>query len=215
MGLFRPYERTAKKPGDQTTDLTPKAPAAKSTSAPEQKTADATTGQEKIVIQRPRKKEGATPTRRQAEAARMERLHPSLTPKQQRKADREARYEARMQAMDRVERSGPRVLLRDFVDTRWTIAEFMLPAMILLMSISMATMGWSITVSNYIAGGLWLLLLLTFINIGIMWRGFKKVLAERYPGTPTKGMLMYMFNRALMIRRFRRPAARIKRGEGY
>ena len=209
VGLFRPYERSSKQSDGKAAERTPKAPAS---TAPE---AAESTASEQIVVSRTRKKEGATPTRKQAEAARMERLHPTLTPKQQRKADREARYDARMQAMDRAERAPHRALLRDFVDARWTIAEFMMPAMILMMSISMATMMWSPALSNYIALGLWLLLLLTFVNIGFMWRSFKKVLQERHPGTPTKGLLMYMFNRALMIRRFRRPAARIKRGDAF
>ncbi|MDF1486865.1 DUF3043 domain-containing protein [Tessaracoccus caeni] len=214
MGLFRPYERTTKQSGDKSANPTPKDKASQEPSKAQ--AAPTSAGSDKIVVSRgPRKKEGATPTRREAEAARMERLHPTLTPKQQRKADREARYDARMQAMDRAERAPHRALLRDFVDARWTIAEFMMPAMILMMSISMATMMWSPALSNYIALGLWLLLLLTFVNIGFMWRSFKKVLQERHPGTPTKGLLMYMFNRALMIRRFRRPAARIKRGDAF
>lgn len=214
VGLFRPYERTTKQPGDKSATQTPKAKPSKQSS--DTTAAPAAAAQDKIVVNRgARKKEGATPTRREAEAARMERLHPTLTPKQQRKAEREAKYDARMNAMDRAERAPHRVLLRDFVDARWTIAEFMMPAMILMMSISMATMMVSPALSNYIALGLWALLLLTFINIGFMWRSFKKVLEERHPGTPTKGLLMYMFNRALMIRRFRRPAARIKRGDAF
>ena len=60
---------------------------------------------------------------------------------------------------------------------------------------------------------LWVLLGFTLINVGIMWRGFKKLLAERYPDASTRGLLVYMFNRSLMIRRFRQPAARINRGD--
>ena len=35
----------------------------------------------------------------------------------------------------------------------------------------------------------------------------------RSPEASTRGLLMYMFNRSLMIRRFRQPTPRIKRGE--
>ena len=49
----------------------------------------------------------------------------------------------------------------------------------------------------------------------LMWRGFKKVLAERQPRVSPKGLLMYGMNRMIQIRRFRMPAPRIKRGEPY
>lgn len=142
----------------------------------------------------------------------MERLHPTLTPKQQRKADARARQEARMDAWERTENSPARQLVRDYVDTRWTVAEFMLPAMILVMAGVMITMGDPV-LSSTIAMGLWVLLLITIINVWIMWRGFKKLLAERHPNEPTRGLLVYMFNRSLMIRRFRQPGPRVKRGD--
>lgn len=142
----------------------------------------------------------------------MERLHPTLTPKQQRKADRVARESARMEAMDRVEASPERQLLRDYVDTRWTINEFLFPGMILIMAATMLTIN-NVALSSYIAFGLWILMAMAIINTWIMWRGFKRLLAERHPGAEKRGLLMYMFNRAMMIRRFRRPTPRIARGE--
>ena len=49
----------------------------------------------------------------------------------------------------------------------------------------------------------------------LMWRGFKRVLAERLPNVSPKGLLMYGMNRMIQIRRFRMPAPRIKRGDPY
>lgn len=222
MALFRPYERKQTKSTDQMSTLTPKgAKAAEKAEKAAQTKVDRTPSPaevaeptvepvpEKVKI---RRKEGATPSRRQAEAARMERLHPTLTPKQQRKADARARQEARMDAWERTENSPARQLVRDYVDTRWTVAEFMLPAMILVMAGVMITMGDPV-LSSTIAMGLWVLLLITIINVWIMWRGFKKLLAERHPNEPTRGLLVYMFNRSLMIRRFRQPGPRVKRGD--
>ena len=74
-----------------------------------------------------------------------------------------------------------------------------------------ATSAWP-AVSFYIGTGLWLMLGLSLINTAVMWNGFKKVLAEKVPDAPRRGLLMYMFNRSLMIRRFRRPAPRVVRG---
>ena len=48
-----------------------------------------------------------------------------------------------------------------------------------------------------------------------MWRGFKKVLAARLPKASPKGLLMYGMTRGTQLRRFRMPAPRVKRGEGY
>jgi len=211
VGLFRPYERSSKQSDGKAAERVPKAPAS---TAPEDSSPAAG---EQIVVSRTRKKDGATPTRKQAEAARMERLHPTLSPKQQKKAEREARYQARMDALDRVERSPARVLLRDYVDARWTISEFVLPSMILIMAGSMAVMmlGAPQAAAEAVAGVLWILVGAAFINVWIMWRGYKRLLEERLPGTPTKSLGMYMFNRAIMIRRFRQPSPRIKRGDAF
>ena len=142
----------------------------------------------------------------------MARLPPPLTPKQQRKADANSKARARNEAWERVEKSPERQLVRDYVDTRWTVAEFMLPAMILVMAAVMVTMN-NVVLSSWISMSLWVLLGLVIINVGIMWRGFKKLLAERHPDAPTRGLLVYMFNRSLMIRRFRQPSPRINRGD--
>ena len=36
-----------------------------------------------------------------------------------------------------------------------------------------------------------------------MWRRFKKLAAERIPNVPLKGLLGYMINRAINVRRLR------------
>lgn len=221
MGLFRPYERSDKSARTHTSTV-PKKPktsvekqaATPSTVADTNTTAASTaasSGVEKKVIRRG-EKSGPTPTRKEAEAARMQRLHPNLTKKQRKKADREAKYKAQAEAWERVEQGPERTLLRDFVDTRWTLAEFMMPVMILIMA-AMFVFMTNFTASTIIAFVLWGFFLATIINIWIMWRKFKKLLAERVPRARTKGLLMYMMNRAIMIRRFRRPQPRIKRGD--
>ncbi len=229
MGLFRPYERKApdaidptqeERPtpaGGRISSLTPKGEkratkretASQPVSPPSPVEATARTTQ--VVTRTPQKKQGATPTRRQAEADRMQRLHPSLSKAEQRRANRDSRYKTRVDSWDKIEGSPERTLLRDYVDVRWTITEFLLPVMLLLMASVVATSAWP-AVSFYIGTGLWLMLGLSIINTAIMWNGFKKVLAERLPNAAKRGLLMYMFNRALMIRRFRRPAPRVVRG---
>lgn len=224
MGLFRPYERktdtTEGGPRKERTRLVPKEDR-KERKAAEPSSVEATTPEtpaektsSKVTVKRrqPTRKNQPTMTRKQAEAARMERLHPNLSPKEQRKADREARSKAGMEALERIEASPERTLARDYLDARWTITEFMMPAMLVVMAGVMLTMS-NVLLSSYIALLLWVLLLLSFINTFFMWRSFKKLLAERVPRANKRGLLMYMFNRALMIRRFRRPSPRINRGD--
>lgn len=217
MGLFRPYERTAKtNKGDEAESASKRlaslTPSKKSEPVPAEGADAVETPEPQVITRAPRVKDAPTRTRKQAEAERMERLHPTRSPKEQRKADRKARTAARIEAMDRAEQSAERQLLRDYVDSRWTINEFLLPGMILIMAATMLTIN-NVELSSYIALGLWLLMTLAIINTVIMWRSFKRILEERHPGTNTRGLGMYMFNRALMIRRFRRPAPRIARGE--
>ena len=234
MALFRPYERKTEQSGresHQRTRLVPetgkktsaaaptekekKSQEARETSIPETETHHTSShgsGKVKVPRRQPVRKSEPTLTRKQAEAARMQRLHPNLSPKEQRKADREAQAKARIDAWDKVEASPERVLARDYVDTRWTITEFMFPAMILIMAGTMATAQWPL-ISVSIGLGLWVMLILSFINTWFMWRGFKRLLLQRVPRANLRGLLMYMFNRSLMIRRFRRPTPRINRGE--
>lgn len=220
MALFRPYERKESTDStDQISALTPKGrkaeeKARKAASTPAATQAPATEAAPSEKIRVPRKKVTPTPSRKQAQAARMDRLHPQLTPKEQRKADRTARQQSQANAWEKQENSPERALLRNYVDARWTVAEFMMPAMILVMAAVMATMNFPV-LSSWIALSLWVLLAITIINVGIMWRGFKKLLAERHPSASTKGLLVYMFNRSLMLRRFRQPGAVIKRGDDY
>ncbi len=214
MGLFRPYERTDRNDRTHTSTVATDKSATRGTPAPK---AEAVVDEAPTPAptKAPRgRKEGPTPTRREAEAARMERLHPTRSPREQRKAAREAKYRAQQEDWDRIERGPERTLLRDFVDARWTVAEFLMPAMILIMALMMVFMGDPV-LSFYISLGLWVIFIIAAINIWIMWRSFKRELAERVRNANTRGLLMYLINRAMMIRRFRRPAPRIARGDSY
>lgn len=217
MGLFRPYER--KESGatsDQISTLTPKGQKAAEKAAAKQAREAAPQAEPAppAVTEKTQVARKSTPTRsrRQAEAERMERLHPTLTPKEQRKAAAKARQEQRLEALDRVENSKERTLARNYVDSRWTINEFLFPIMILVMALSMATMS-NVALSSYILGSVWVLIAAGVIQGYIMWRGLKKLLLQRHPNAILKGLALYMFSRSIMIRRFRQPGPAIKRGD--
>jgi hypothetical protein len=58
----------------------------------------------------------------------------------------------------------------------------------------------------------WGLLVLAAVDLYVMWRGYKKLLATKVQNASTRGLLMLAINRALSIRPWRAPAPRVKRG---
>lgn len=191
MGLFKPYEQ-----GDQ------------AETAPDvAKVEDFSTTSGKA-------KHAPTPTRAQAEAARRQRLKPKLSKQDVKKAERSAERKRQGQAMRAVDARPERVLMRDFVDSRWSITEFMWPISIALLLLVLVGGGfreimWGITV------GLWALIGLSAINIWWFWRGFKLELRDRVPSAKYSGLLWAMASRMIAMRRIRQPLPAVKRGEPY
>lgn len=157
------------------------------------------------------KKNVPTPTRRQAEAARRERLNPALSPKEARRRERDATYEARQKSFSAQEDQPARQLLRDHVDSRFNPAEFAMPVLLAVMAATLVPSFAQII--DYFLYVSWGYIALMVADAYLMWRRGKQLLAERLPGTPLKGLLMYAFNRQMTFRRWRRPAPRVKRGE--
>ncbi|HOB04604.1 MAG TPA: DUF3043 domain-containing protein [Propionibacteriaceae bacterium] len=204
MGLFRPYEPG--KPADKTASAAP-ATAGSTGAAPAVSTTDTTPG-------RPTRKAVPTPTRRQAELDRRQRLNPVRTKKEAKAFERDQRAKVRQKAMVEAESRPEMVLLRDHIDARWNVAEFMLPIMLVVLAVSMFGNTYSpLVLGTMIAT--WVLLAVVILDLTVMWRSYKKLLAERFPRATPKGLLMMGVNRAMQIRRFRQPPARIKRGSSY
>ena len=226
MALFRPYQqgqtesKPDAKPASSTKHTPAPEPAGRSTSEAKSKAPEVT-----AVDVEPTASATSTPTatgtptkgrptrtREQALAERRERLNPTLTPKEQKARERQVRQKAQVARYDSVENSPGRVLGRDYVDTRWTFTEFVIPTMLVIMAMSLGapkTPFWQQLSS--------ILMVLVFfawmINIWWVWRGFRKVLKTRLPNESTKGLLLYLVNRMITIRRWRRPTPRINRGD--
>ena len=159
------------------------------------------------------RKSAPTPTRREAEAARRARLNPQLSPKEARKRDRQTQYAARDREFAAQEASTGRTLMRDHVDARFNPAEFAMPLLLGVMALTLIPallpyIQWFLYLT-------WAYIALMIADTFLMWRSYKKLLAERAPNTPLRGLLMYGFNRQMTFRRWRRPVPRIKRGEAY
>ncbi|MEV8305918.1 DUF3043 domain-containing protein [Streptomyces flavidovirens] len=106
---------------------------------------------------------------------------------------------------------GPvRRFVRDFVDSRFCVAEFFLPLAVVILVLSM------IRISNIqnIALLLWLgvIVMIVVDSIGLVIR-LKKQLNERFPNEPKRGAVAYGLMRTLQMRRLRLPKPQVKRGE--
>ena len=163
-----------------------------------------------------------TPRRREQEAARR---HPLVGAdrKQAKQIDRTKRHEqmARTrQAMLTGDDSGlpardkgpVRRYMRDFIDARWNLAEFMLPVMLLVLALSFlrtSTILFFVTVLTYS------ILLVAIVDTFLMYRRLRKRLLEKFgpEAAATKGNAMYAAMRAFQLRRSRMPRALVKRGE--
>jgi Protein of unknown function (DUF3043) len=171
------------------------------------------------VVQSPepavRKKAGKTPSRREAEAARRQRVNRTLTKKEARaESARQARVQ-RTRSMNARDNTPEKALLRDYIDSRRSVGEFLLPSLVVILAGSFLGARYP-GVTAYATFVMYLFIAyVLFDSLVLMWRGYKRILDERLPGTSTRGLRMYGMNRCIQIRRFRMPPPRIKRGEAY
>ncbi|MEU3844861.1 DUF3043 domain-containing protein [Streptomyces sp. NPDC028635] len=152
-----------------------------------------------------RRSVATTPTNRK-EAAKRQRDERRVAMERQRQAlaSGDERY---LPARDK----GPvRRFARDFIDSRFNIAEFFLPMAVVILVLSMVRVGSL----QSIALLLWLVVIVLIVLDSIL-SGFrlKKRLAERFPDTPKRGAVAYALMRSLQMRRLRLPKPQVKRGE--
>lgn len=151
------------------------------------------------------------------------RITPALAPvktKEAKKAERESarrrRNEMRQMYLKGDERALPRRdkgpvrrFARDYVDARWSIAEFFLP---LLMVVLLLTAMPSVNVKVFATLAMYVVVLISVLDGIWMGRQIKRVSAVKYPNESTKGIAMYAWMRSTQIRRLRTPAPQVKRG---
>lgn len=188
MGLFRPYQRN---------ESTPEQPSQGPGAEPG----------------KPTKKEAPTPTRKEAEAARRERLNPTLTPKEAKKKQREAQNALRDSQFKAAESAPGKMLMRDHVDSRKGLAGWSMPILMGTLALSLAVGPMGTGAVSLVSYFTWFMFGLIGFDLYLMWRQFKKLAAERLPGTPMKGLLAYGINRSINLRRLRIPAPRVKPGD--
>ena len=175
---------------------------------------------EELIDQEPPPRPGAknrpTPKRRDQEAANKRPLIVTDR-KVARSKDKVARREgmakqrAGMLAGDErylpARDKGPRRrFIRDSVDARWNIGEFMLPAMLLVLLLSFIRPLMSVFILVY---GL---VVVAIIDAVLMWLRTKKKVIAKY-GQAERGDAFYAIMRAFQMRRTRMPKPAVDRGQ--
>ncbi|MEU3279341.1 DUF3043 domain-containing protein [Streptomyces antibioticus] len=163
------------------------------------------------------------PTPKRSEA-RSQRRSVASTPMTRKEAAKRQRDERRAQ-MDRqrqalaggderylpVRDKGPvRKFARDYIDSRFNVAEFFLPMAVVILVLSMIRVGSL----QSIALLLWLVVIVLIVLDSIL-TGFRlrKRITERFPDDNRRGAVAYALMRSLQMRRLRLPKPQVKRGE--
>lgn len=179
--------------------------------------------QSEAVLREPREgaKNRPTPKRRDQEAANKRPLVVT-----DRKAAREVERTNRRQAQLKQREAmvtgddanlpardkGPvKRYVRDYVDARWNLGEFMLPVMLVVLALSFIR---SPVAFAFVSMGVYALLLVAIVDGFLMWRRLKKRLAARFGAEqPVRGLAMYAAMRSFQLRRSRMPRPQVARGQ--
>ncbi|MFE1784346.1 DUF3043 domain-containing protein [Streptomyces sp. NPDC059506] len=161
-----------------------------------------------------------TPKRSEAESLRRAR---AVTPANRKEAAKQARERRRAELTRQrealasgderylpVRDKGPvRRFARDFVDAKWSVAEFFLPMAVVILVLSLFP---SLAVKN-VSLLLWMVVIVLIVLDSIV-SGFrlKKLLRTRFPNENLRGAVPYALMRTLQMRRLRLPKPQVERG---
>ncbi|WP_306321357.1 MULTISPECIES: DUF3043 domain-containing protein [unclassified Streptomyces] len=162
-----------------------------------------------------------TPKRSEAQTQRRSVANTKMTPKEARSRTRDERRTAMARQREALANGDERYLpardkgpvrkfARDFVDSRFAIAEYFLPMAVVILVLSMIRVG---SLQN-IALLLWLFVIVAIvIDSAVTGFRLRKILAEKFPNERRKGAVAYALMRTLQMKRLRLPKPQVKRGE--
>lgn len=162
-----------------------------------------------------------TPSRKEAEAARKQQLKIPKDPKAAKKASRErereerAKSRAAMMAGDERylpprDQGAARRFTRDFVDSRFTVAEFFI-----FVAIAVLVLGFiqNQALQSFVSLGFFAFTAVIAIDTVILLVTLNRRAAQQFPDKKDrKGITLYAILRALQLRRLRVPPPRVRRG---
>jgi Protein of unknown function (DUF3043) len=162
-----------------------------------------------------------TPSRKEAEAAARARAKVPRTRKEIAKAQRAARFESSQRVRSAMKSGderyflardkGPvRSFIRDFVDSRFSFVEMMIPLLLLTLALGYSGNPRLASIGNTILLGT---MLLVVVDLLIMRFRMRRELARRFPDESTKGTTYYAVMRSLQMKFMRMPKAKVKIGQ--
>jgi hypothetical protein len=162
-----------------------------------------------------------TPSRKEAEAAARARARTPRTRKEQVAAQRSVRGESSAKIRQAMKTGDERYLpprdkgpvrrfIRDFVDSRFSFVELMVPLLVVTMILGYSGNAYLAGVGNTILLGT---LLLVVVDILVMRFRLRRELTRRFPDEPLKGTTYYAVMRALQMKFMRLPKAQVKIGQ--
>jgi len=159
-----------------------------------------------------------TPTRKEAQAAAKQRAKGGIDPKAPAKQQRAQRAAANARMRQGIrngdekflpdrDRGPVRRFIRDWVDARLTFIELLLPALIIVMMLSLSSSRNMQTLGNSLYTVLWLLVI-----IDVVWMFFRlgRELKRRFPNQQITGWRFYSIMRAMQLRPLRIPKPQVK-----
>lgn len=166
-----------------------------------------------------RGKGAPTPRRSTQEAARKRPLVPNdrkAAKETSRNAQRDQRLRMR-QALDTGDErylplrdKGPnRRFIRDLVDARWNLGEFLMIAALVFVLFSFIP---SFTVQSIVMTSFWVIIGAVILDCAMLRRKAKAKLTAKF-GEPNRGDLWYAITRSLQLRRLRLPKPQVRRGQ--
>jgi hypothetical protein len=162
-----------------------------------------------------------TPSRKEAEAAARARAKVPRTRKELAAAQRSVRSESSQQVRAGMKAGDERYLLardkgpvrrfvRDFVDSRFSFIELMIPLLIGTMVLGYSGNPTLQSIGNSVLFGT---ILLIIVDMVVMRMRLRRQLAVRFPDEPVKGTTYYAVTRALQMRFMRLPKTQVKIGQ--
>jgi hypothetical protein len=169
---------------------------------------------EPVQVEKPGGKGRPTPTRKKAQAAAKERARMGKD-KKSAKVLRERRAQDNQKVREGMRSGDPRYLMerdkgpvrafvRDYVDTRISFMEYLLPVLVLIMALQFAGQQ---QLSSTLRSATILLLVL---EVAWLLSRLSKEIRIRFPEEETRGWRFYALMRAIQLRPLRMPKPRLK-----
>jgi len=152
-----------------------------------------------------------TPSRREAEAAAKARAKGISSGKKLSGAQiREGMRTGDQRLLLERDRGPARQFIRDYVDTRFTITELMIPILIITLLFSNSGNPSLMRAANGIMFGT---LLVVIYDVVMLRRRIRREISTRFPHESLRGQFHYALVRLLQIRFLRRPKPQMKIGQ--